>query len=60
MCDSTESQLAAIHIEYHWVAALLGRAYEHKIARIQQDALASTNKRIRNRYGKGLVRTKAI
>ncbi|KAI8930570.1 hypothetical protein NX059_012181 [Plenodomus lindquistii] len=60
MCTFSEGQLAAVHIEYRWAAALLGKAYEDKIAQIRRDDLMSSNDRTRNRYGKGLVRTEAL
>lgn len=60
MCSSTEEHLAAVHIEYRWAAALLGRAYEMKIAQIRHDDSVSSSDTSRNRYGKGLVRTEAI
>lgn len=60
MCNSTEEQLAAVHIEYRWAAALLGRAYEMKVAQIRYDESVSSNNKSRNWYGKGQVRTEVI
>ncbi|KAK7178860.1 hypothetical protein PSPO01_15081, partial [Paraphaeosphaeria sporulosa] len=55
----TAGELAAIHIETRWAAALLGQAYVKKIAQIRHvDSLAS--KDTRNRHGRGFVRTEAI
>jgi hypothetical protein len=59
MCNRTEGELAAIHIEYRWAAALLGKAYMDKIAQLRNKDLTASNDRSRNRYGKGLVRTEA-
>ena len=60
MCDRTEGEMAAVHVEYRWTAALLGRAYVNKVAQIKQDIMASSNDRTRNRYGKGPVRKQAL
>jgi hypothetical protein len=60
MCNRSEGELAAVHIEYRWAAALLGKAYVDKIAQLRHSDLASSNDRSRNRYGKGLVRTEAL
>lgn len=60
MCNRSEGEMAAVHIEYRWAAALLGQAYVHKVAQIKRDDLASSNDRTRNRYGKGPVRKEAL
>lgn len=60
MCDRSEGELAAVHIEYRWAAALLGQAYINKVAQIRQKDLTSSNDRTRNRYGKGTVRKEAF
>ena len=59
MCNRSEGELAAVHIEYRWAAALLGQAYAKKTAQIRHNDLISSNDRTRNRYGKGPVRTEA-
>jgi hypothetical protein len=60
MCTRSEGALAAVHIEYRWAAALLGKAYVDKIAQLWHNDLTASNDRSRNRYGKGLVRTEAL
>lgn len=60
MCTRYEGELAAVHIEYRWVSALLGKAYADKMAQIRHNDFVSSNDRTRNRYGKGPVRTEAI
>jgi hypothetical protein len=60
MCNRSEGELAAIHIEYRWAAALLGKAYADKMAQLRQEDFTSSNDRSRNRYGKGLVSTEAL
>lgn len=60
MCNRAEGELAAIHIEYRWAAALLGKAYVDKVAQLRHNDLTASNDRSRNRYGKGLVRTEAL
>lgn len=60
MCNRSEGEMAAVHIEYRWAAALLGQAYVNKIAQIKQDDMSSSNDRTRNRYGKGPVRKEAL
>ena len=60
MCNRSEGELAAIHIEYRWAAALLGKAYVDKVAQLRQHDFTSSNDRSRNRYGKGPVRTEAL
>ncbi|KAI4221645.1 MAG: hypothetical protein L6R40_008617 [Gallowayella cf. fulva] len=54
-----EGQLAAVHIQYRWAMAFLGRAYENKIAEIKAKDLAKDNDRTRNRYGGGKVQSEA-
>jgi hypothetical protein len=54
-----EGQLAAVHIQYRWAMAFLGRAYEDKIAEIKTKDLAKNNDRTRNRYGGGKVQSEA-
>lgn len=60
MCSRSEGALAAVHIEYRWAAALLGKAYADKVAQLRQNDFTSSNDRTRNRYGKGLVSTEAL
>ena len=60
MCNHAEGELAAIHIEYRWAAALLGKAYVDKIAQLRHNDRTASNDSSRNRYGKGLVRTEAL
>jgi hypothetical protein len=59
MCDYYEGQLASAIIKYRWAMALLGRAHANKIAQLDDDRAASSD-RSRNRYGKGQIRTEAI
>src|SRR5690348_10980498 len=54
-----EGQLAAVHIQYRWAMAFLGRAYAHKMAEIKAKDLAKSNDCSRNRYGDGKVQTEA-
>ncbi|KAH9859251.1 hypothetical protein J1614_012199 [Plenodomus biglobosus] len=54
-----KGELATVHIEYRWAAALLGQAYAQQIAKIQHDDSMTSNDRTRNRYGKGPVRKEA-
>ena len=60
MYNRSEGELAAVHIEYRWAAALLGQAYIKRVAQIRQEDSASSNDRTRNRYGKGPVRKEAL
>jgi hypothetical protein len=60
MCNRSEGELAAVHIEYRWAAALLGKAYADKMAQLRHNDFTSSNDRTRNRYGKGLVSTEAL
>lgn len=55
-----ESQLAAVHIQYRWAMAFLGRAYENKMAEIKEKDMTKNNDRTRNRYGEGKVQSEAI
>lgn len=54
-----EGQLAAVHIQYRWAMAFLGRAYEDKMAEIKSKDLEKNNDRTRNRYGAGKVQSEA-
>jgi hypothetical protein len=60
MYDRTESELATMHIEYRWAAALMSQAYNTKIAQIQHNDSITSNDRTRNRYGKGPVKKEAL
>jgi hypothetical protein len=55
-----KSQLAAVHIQYRWAMAFLGRAYENKMAEIKEKDMTKNNDRTRNRYGEGKVQSEAI
>jgi hypothetical protein len=52
MCDYYEGQLASAIIKYRWAMALLGRAHANKIAQLNDNRAANSN-RSRNRYSKG-------
>ena len=54
-----ESQLAAVHIQYHWAMAFLARAYAEKITMLErQDDIAGRGQN-HGRSGKGNLRTEA-
>jgi hypothetical protein len=60
MYDRTEGELATMHIEYRWAAALMSQAYNTKIAQIKHNDSITSNDRTRNRYGKGPVKKEAL
>ncbi|KAK7177487.1 hypothetical protein PSPO01_16461 [Paraphaeosphaeria sporulosa] len=59
LCTRCDTDMAAIHIESRWAAALLGQAYSRRTAQIRDEDHISSNDRTRNRYGKGKISTQA-
>lgn len=60
LVDHYEQRLAAVHIEYRWAMALLGRAYAGKITELQQVDQLQQRSLPQSRGGKGHLRTEAI
>jgi hypothetical protein len=54
-----EGQLAAVHIQYRWAMAFLGRAYADKIALLEQEDQLAGRGQSRSRNGRGNLRTEA-
>jgi hypothetical protein len=54
-----DQQLAAVHIQYRWAMAFLGRAYADKITLLQQEDQLAGRGRGKSRSGKGNLRTEA-
>ncbi|KAL5371659.1 hypothetical protein DPSP01_014104 [Paraphaeosphaeria sporulosa] len=60
LCTRCDRDLAAVHIESRWAAALLGQADAGMRARIRADDAMTGGNRTRDRGGKGKVSTEAI
>jgi hypothetical protein len=57
--DHYETQMAAIHIQYRWAMAFLGRAYADKITLLEREDQARGKGQSRSRDGRGNLRTEA-
>ena len=55
-----EGQLAAVHIQYRWAMAFLGRAYADRIDLLEQNGQTAGKGQSRSRDGKGKLRTEAM
>jgi len=55
-----EGQLAAVHIQYRWAMAFLGRTYAEKIDLLKQEDQAAGRGQNQSRDGKGRLRTEAM
>jgi hypothetical protein len=60
MCNRSEGNLGAVHIEYRQAGALPGKAYADKMPDLRDTELVTSNDRSRNRYGKDSVRTEVL
>jgi hypothetical protein len=59
ICNRSETEIAAVYIENHWAAALLGQAYESKVQQLREDDRATSSTATRSRNGRGKATAEA-